>query len=394
MAGLTAARTPPHILTLILLSGMGALTMNVFLPSVPGMARDFGVDYALMQLSVTAYLAASAVVQLLVGPLSDRWGRRPVMLWCLAIFLLATLGTLLAQTATLFLVFRMIQAAVAAGMVLSRAIVRDMVAGDAAASRIGYVTMGMSVVPMIAPVLGGVIDEALGWRATFVLMGVAGLAMMALVWVDMGETATGSGLSMRQQIASYPVLARSARFWGYALAATTSSGAFFAYVGGAPFVGDQVFNLRPSEVGYWFAAPSIGYMLGNFASGRWSMKFGMNPMILTGCIICVVALSISLIADLSGLHHPLAFFGAVAVMGLGNGLVLPNANAGMMSAHPELAGTASGLGGALAVAGGAGLAGLAGAFLVPGAGATPLLVIMVASALGSLLSILTVMRLR
>ncbi|WP_299359605.1 multidrug effflux MFS transporter [uncultured Paracoccus sp.] len=391
---MTAARTPPHILTLILLSGMGALTMNVFLPSVPGMARDFGVDYALMQLSVTAYLAASAVVQLLVGPLSDRWGRRPVMLWCLAIFLLATLGTLLAQTATLFLVFRMIQAAVAAGMVLSRAIVRDMVAGDAAASRIGYVTMGMSVVPMIAPVLGGVIDEALGWRATFVLMGVAGLAMMALVWVDMGETATGSGLSMRQQIASYPVLARSARFWGYALAATTSSGAFFAYVGGAPFVGDQVFNLRPSEVGYWFAAPSIGYMLGNFASGRWSMKFGMNPMILTGCIICVVALSISLIADLSGLHHPLAFFGAVAVMGLGNGLVLPNANAGMMSAHPELAGTASGLGGALAVAGGAGLAGLAGAFLVPGAGATPLLVIMVASALGSLLSILTVMRLR
>ncbi len=382
------------MITLILLSGIGALSMNVFLPSLPGMARDFGVDYAVMQLSVTAYLGASALVQLLIGPFSDRWGRRPVMLWSLAVFLAATLGTLLAPTALWFLVFRMVQAAVATGMVLSRAVVRDMVAGDAAASRIGYVTMGMSIVPMLAPVLGGLIDEAFGWRAVFGLLGVAGAAMLVLTWADLGETATGRSTPIRTQIASYPALARSGRFWGYAGAATLSSGAFFAYVGGAPFVGEQVFHLTPVEVGFWFAAPSLGYMLGNFATGRWSISYGMDRMIRTGSLICLVALSASLLADLAGLHHPLTFFGAVAVMGAGNGMVLPNANAGMMSVRPDLAGTASGLGGALAVGGGAALAALAGAYLVPGAGATPLLVIMAGSALGSVLCILAVMRAR
>ena len=379
--------------TLVALAGIAALSMNVFLPSLPGMARYFGVDYGLMQLSVSAYLAASAVVQLLVGPISDRWGRRPVMLGALAIFLAASAGTLLAPNAGWFLVMRMIQAVVTTGLVLSRAVVRDMVAGPAAASRIGYVTMGMSVVPMLAPILGGALDQLWGWKASFTAMLALGVAVFVLAWVDMGETARG-GLSLRAQIKAYPVLARSGRFWGYAMAATLASGAFFAYLGGAPFVGETVFHLSPAEVGYWFAAPSIGYLLGNFASGRWSILVGMDRMILWGAVVTVAALAVSLTADLAQLHHPLMFFGAVAFMGLGNGMVMPNANAGMMSVRPELAGTASGLGGAMAVAGGAALAALAGYFLVPGAGATPLLVIMLLSALGSLGAILAVMNAR
>lgn len=376
--------------TLVALAGIGALSMNVFLPSLPGMARYFGVEYGLMQLSVSAYLGASAVVQLLVGPISDRWGRRPVMLAALAIFLAATAGTLLAPNAGWFLVMRMIQAAVTTGLVLSRAVVRDMVPGDAAASRIGYVTMGMAVVPMLAPILGGALDQLWGWKASFAVMFVLGLGVLALAWADMGETARGGGLPLRRQVQGYPTLARSGRFWGYAMAATLASGAFFAYLGGAPFVGETVFRLTPAEVGYWFAAPSIGYLLGNFASGRWSIHLGMDRMILWGAVVTVVAVAVSLAADLAQLHHPLTFFGAVAFMGLGNGMVLPNANAGMMSVRPELAGTASGLGGAMAVAGGAALAALAGYFLVPGSGATPLLVIMLLSAVGSLAAVLAV----
>jgi len=376
--------------TLVALAGLSALSMNVFLPSLPGMARYFGVEYGLMQLSVSAYLGAAAVVQLLVGPISDRWGRRPVMLVALAIFLAATMGTLLAPDAGWFLAMRMIQAAIATGLVLSRAVVRDMVSGPAAASRIGYVTMGMSVVPMMAPVLGGALDQLWGWKASFAAMFVLGLAVLVLAWADMGETGRG-GLPLRRQVQGYPVLARSGRFWGYAVAATLASGAFFAYLGGAPFVGETVFRLTPAEVGYWFAAPSIGYLLGNFASGRWSIHLGMDRMILWGAMVTVAAMAVSLAADLAQLHHPLMFFGAVAFTGLGNGMVLPNANAGMMSVRPELAGTASGLGGAMAVAGGAALAALAGYFLVPGAGATPLLVIMLLSALGSLVAVLAVM---
>ena len=376
--------------TLVALAGIAALSMNVFLPSLPGMARHFGVEYGLMQLSVSAYLAASAVVQLLVGPISDRWGRRPVMLAALTIFLAATAGTLLAPTAGWFLVMRMIQAVVTTGLVLSRAVVRDMVAGPAAASRIGYVTMGMAVVPMMAPVAGGALEQLWGWKASFTAMFGLGLAVLAVAWVDMGETARG-GLSLRAQVKAYPVLARSGRFWGFALAATLSAGAFYAYLGGAPFVGRHVLHLSPAEVGYWFAAPSIGYLLGNFSSGRWSIHVGMDRMILWGAMVTVAALGVALVADLAQWHHPLMFFGPVAFMGLGNGMVMPNANAGMMSVRPDLAGTASGLGGAMAVAGGAALAALAGYFLVPGAGATPLLVIMLLSALGSLAAMLGVM---
>ncbi|MBO9454947.1 multidrug effflux MFS transporter [Paracoccus sp. R12_1] len=389
---MTGARTPPHPMTLVALSGMGALSMNIFLPSLPGMARDFDVDYAIMQLSVSAYIGASAVIQLLAGPVSDRFGRRPVALVGLVIFALATVGTLIAPNATMFLLFRLIQAMVSVCLLLSRAAVRDIYDDARAASMIGYVTMGMAVVPMLAPVIGGVLDEAFGWRANFAMMGILGLMTLVLVWRDMGETVRGGGLPMRQQIANYPILARSHRFWGYCLAATLSSGCFFAYLGGAPFVGEQVFGLTPAQVGYFFAAPSVGYLAGNFMSGRFTAQVGLNRMILFGALICLVALGVSLLATLAGMISPLVFFGAIAFMGLGNGLVMPNTNIGMMSVRPELAGTASGLGGALAVAGGAVLSALAGALLQPGSGATPLQVIMFASAAGSLVSVLWVLR--
>lgn len=163
----------------------------------------------------------------------------------LVLFLLATVGTLIAPTASSFLFFRMIQAVISVCMLLSRATVRDMFEGDKAASMIGYVTMGMAVVPMIAPVIGGIMDEAFGWRANFAMMGLLAMVVLIVVWRDMGETVRGGGITMRQQIANYPVLARSHRFWGYCLAATLSSGCFFAYLGGAPFVGEQVFGLTP-----------------------------------------------------------------------------------------------------------------------------------------------------
>ena len=354
------------------------------------MARDFGVEYALIQLAVSAFLGVSAVLQLLCGPVSDRFGRRPGVLWSLTIFLAATAGTLLAPSAGGFLFFRMVQAVITTGFVISRAVVRDIVPAEQAASMIGYVTMAMSLVPMVAPVLGGTLDEVFGWHASFIAMGLMATAVLVLCWFDLSETARGGGIPMRQQIATYPVLARSQRFWGYALAATFSAGSFYAYLGGAPFVGNQVLQLSPAEVGYWFAAPSIGYALGNFASARFSVVVGMNRMILIGALICTVALTAALLIDLAGHQAPLVFFGSVALMGLGNGMLLPNANAGMMSVRPELAGTASGLGGAMAVAGGAGLAALAGAFLHDDAGAAPLLVIMAVSAAASVLAVLWV----
>ena len=383
--------TPPHILTLILLAGLSALTMNIFLPSLPGMATYFDVPYALMQLSVALFLGLSAVLQILIGPISDRFGRRKVILGALVLFLLATLGTLLATNATVFLIFRMAQAVVAAGMVLSRAVVRDMVPDAQAASMIGYVTMGMSLVPMIGPVIGGVLDEAIGWKANFGLLFGLGVVVLVLAWSDMGETATLRKISLGAQIRQYPALLRSRRFWGYTLCAAFASGAFFAYLGGAPYVGNQVFGLSSTEIGLLFAITAVGYAGGNFIAGRFSVRVGINRMVLWGSWVMVAGLGLLAALTMAGLHNPVVFFGLTICMGLGNGMALPNANAGMLSIRPDLAGTASGLGGAITIGGGAALAALAGAILPPGSSELPLVLLMLASGVASLVAIYAVM---
>ncbi|WP_372837974.1 multidrug effflux MFS transporter [Phaeovulum sp.] len=385
---------PPHIVTLVLMAGLAALSLNIFLPSLPGMAVYYGVEYHFMQLSVSAYLAVSALLQLLVGPISDRFGRRRVALVVLGLFLVATLGTLFAPTAEVFLVFRLVQAVVAVNFVISRAVVRDMVPANEAASMIGYVTMGMSLVPMIGPVIGGALDEAFGWRANFTLLAVLGVAVTALVWADLGETTRAGGVGFAEQLRSYPELLRSQRFWGYSLSAAFASGLFFAYLGGAPFVGTTVYGLSPSQLGYYFALPALGYALGNFASGRFASRMGIDRMVLAGTLAATAALLVAVTANLLGVGHPLMFFSMVGVTGFGNGLALPSANAGMMSVRPELAGTASGLGATLTVGGGAALSAVSGALLGPDTGALPLILLMLASSLASVGAIAWVFRRR
>jgi len=384
--------TPPHILTLILLAGVSAMSMNVFLPSLPNMTAYFDTEYRIMQLSVAVYLGVNAVLQVVVGPISDRYGRRPVLLGSLILFLLATLGCIFAPTAEVFLMFRMCQAFVVAGMVLSRAVVRDMVPQDQAASMIGYVTMGMALVPMIAPALGGFLDVIFGWQANFWALFLMGALILWLTWADLGETAQQTSGSLAEQVREYPELLMSRRFWGYCAAAAFASGAFFAYLGGAPYVGSEVFGLSPSTLGILFGAPAIGYMVGNFLSGRYSVRFGVNRMVLWGTLISAGGTGVQLLVFYAGWETAAMFFGFMTFVGLGNGLVLPNATSGMLSVRPHLAGTASGLGGAMMIGGGALLSALAGALLVPGAGAYPLIWIMFLTSVLAVAAILYTIR--
>jgi DHA1 family bicyclomycin/chloramphenicol resistance-like MFS transporter len=385
-------RTPPHIFTLIVLTGIGALSLNVFLPSLPQMALHFETDYRLMQLSVALYLAVNASLQIVIGPISDRFGRRPVLLTALGIFLVATLGCIYAPTVEVFLACRMVQAVIVATLVLGRAIVRDIHPQDQAASQIGYVTMGMAVVPMIGPAIGGLLQEAFGWQSNFWLLLILGAMVMALAWRDLGETARAKSTSFRAQFAEYPELLGARRFWGYSLAAAFASGAFFAYLGGAPYVGSEVFGLTPSTVGFFFGAPALGYFFGNWISGRFSVRVGINRMILWGTLLSAGGLVMSLILFTLGFKTHWVFFGFTTFVGLGNGMVLPNAISGSLSVRPHLAGTASGLGGAIMIGGGAALSALAGALLTGGNGAFPLIWIMLVTSLLAVGSIVYTIR--
>lgn len=384
-------RSPPHTLTLVMMAATGTLAMNIFLPSLPGMARYFQTEYAIVQLAVSLYLAATAVVQLAIGPLSDRYGRRPVLLVCLVIFLASTIAAIYSPTIEVLLVCRVFQAAAAAGMVLARAIVRDTVNHvDDAASRIGYVTMGMSLVPMIGPIIGGFLDEAYGWKSTFLLVFAFGLATAILAWFDLGETNRHQSTSLSAQIRTYPELLGSRRFWGYSMTAMLASGAFFAFVGGGPYVASEMLGLSPSLYAIYFGILSFGYLAGNFISGRFSRRAGINRMMLTGNILatCGVGTAVTLVH--MGFMHPAAVFGPIIFVGMGNGMTLPNANAGQVSVRPHLAGSASGLGGTMQLGGGAILAFIAGALISETSGPFPLLYVMFASSFGAVFSTLYV----
>lgn len=376
--------TPPGIATLTLLAGISALNMSIFLPSLSNMAAHFNTSYGVMQLAVSLYLGATMLAQLVIGPLSDRFGRRPVLLWGVGCFILASLGCALAPNAAIFLICRIAQAAISSAMVLSRAIVRDLYPAEQAASVLGYVIMGMSIAPMVGPLIGGALDQTLGWQSIFGFLMLMGAGTWLIVWSRVAETDPALQSAPGKTISALPLLLRSQRFWAYMLTATFSAGAYFALLGGASHVASTVFGLSPAEAGFALGAPAIGYMLGNGISGRFSPRIGIDPMILWGAALTAIFMGASWGMALAGWQSPLIFFAFCSALGLGNGLVMPNTMAGMLSVRPELAGSASGIGGAVQVGGGALLATLAGFLLEGSPSALPLQAIMALSALAAL----------
>lgn len=347
MSGFFNRALPPHIITLVIATAISAMATNIFLPSLPGIAHYFEADYALAQMIVSIYLASTALLQLVIGPASDRFGRRPVMLACLMIYVFGTLVAIWAPTIETLLIARILQSFSAAGMVLARAIVRDTVDANEAASRIGYITMGMALVPMVSPMIGGLLDEIYGWQASFILMLGFGMLALVLVYFDLGETNRHTSSNIIEQFRTYPQLFSSVRFWGYTLSAAFASGTFFTLIGAGPFVATEILGLRPSEFGLYMGLISLGYMIGNFLSGRYSGRIGLDHMMLAGSLVTATGALIALGLFSIGAKHALALFGPMVLIGMGNGMMLPNANAGIVSVRPQLAGSASGVGGAI-----------------------------------------------
>ena len=384
--------TQPTMLTLVLLASISALAMNIYLPSLPLMAIEFSTTPAAMGLSVGVYLGTSALIQLFAGPISDRIGRRKIVQVSLIIFVIASISCAYAQSFETFLMYRAIQSVAATCMIVSRAIVRDTTDTASSGSRIAYVTMGMAVVPMFSPALGGFIDTNFGWEGTFFVLAGLGLIMLMMSYFDQGETAPVSDKSTLGQFQNYPILLTSKRFWGYCLASAFGSGAFFAYLGGAPAVGAEVYALDPQSVGLFLGAPAFGYFFGNFIAGRYSKSIGIDLMVLYGLSLALFGMSLSFAISALGYGSALSFFGFMTFVGLGNGMSIPNATAGMLAIKPELAGTASGLGSAMMIGGGAALSALAGPVLHMGSGDLALIALMWLSVFIGIVLILLVIK--
>lgn len=341
----------PRLPVLIALSALAVLPINMFVPSLPGIAKDLGADYALANVAVAGYAVATALTHLIAGSLSDRFGRKPVALVALAIFTIASLGCSLANGIETFLLCRLLQSTVIAGYAVSLAAIRDTSDGSAAASRIGYVSSAWAVAPMIGPAFGGMLDTLFGWRANFIAFAVLGLAGLYLVAFHLRETNQHRTSSLVMQLKGYSALCRSTRFWAYALCMAFAIGTLYVFLGGAPLVAAQLGRVSSVALGFYMGMVPAGFITGSYMVGRMSHRYSSTQFIFAGRILTCAGLLVGLGLLVSGMTHPLAFFGPCVAVGLGNGLTMPTANARVLSIHPHLAGTASGLAAALTVAG-------------------------------------------
>jgi DHA1 family bicyclomycin/chloramphenicol resistance-like MFS transporter len=342
------AKSPLLFTILVAVSTVGPLAMNIFVPSIPGLMKQFNASSGTVQLTLTIYLAGIAVSQLFYGPISDRIGRRPAMLAGLTFYVFASALCAIAPTIELLMVARFFQAiGGAAGMVLSRAIVRDLHGREASASVLGYITMTWVLVPMFAPALGGFLDEIATWRASFYVLTGLGSVILALAWWGLPETnlQAGSLPASSHTRANALVLVRQPAFAVYTLTLAFCSAVFFSFIAGAPYIMVEVLGRTPFEYGLWFMLISVGYMAGNYLSGRFSEQIGIDRMITYGNSLAIVGACAMLAFGIGGNLGPATIFGPMLIVTLGNGLTIPNGTAAAISVLPGTIGIAAGISG-------------------------------------------------
>ncbi|MFV1601863.1 MULTISPECIES: multidrug effflux MFS transporter [unclassified Phaeobacter] len=373
------ARTPPNLITLILLTGFSPMSLNMFLPALANIAVDLNTDYGTVSWAVSGYLAITAVIQLIVGPLSDRIGRRPVLLVVLFVFAFASVGCAFAPNIVAFLFCRMLQGGIVGGYALSLAIVRDTRTAREAVSLIGYIGMAMAIAPMVGPMLGGVLDTLFGWRSVFGLYAVAGFGLLLLCWFDLGETRPQRATDASTPAPGTMMLIREPLFWAYALCGALSVGAFYIFLTGAPLVAQSAFNVTTAGLGFYIGTITVGFMIGGFLAGRVGKHFEPTTMMIAGRVMACSGIVGGLLLLASEIMSAEIFFASTIFVGLGNGMTMPGCIAGAMSVRPDLAGSAAGLSGALIVAGGAVVTTVTGNLVSQTNGAQTLLMLMLAS---------------
>ena len=357
------ANTCAFIAVLAVITALGPLSMQIILPVLPVMQVAFEVPAATVQYVLSLALFTIAFSTLVYGPASDRYGRRPVLVIGLIIFVIGSVIAAVAPTIEIVILGRIVQAVGgAAGMVLSRAIIRDLYDRETAARLMAYMITALVVAPMISPLIGGLLNDAFDWRAIFIFAGVIGALVLVFALPRVPETLPpGTDVqTFRGMLGGFLILLRVPAFLGYAGQVGFGMGMFMAFLGAAPFVMINVLERPPTEFGLFFVMISAGFMAGTFLTGRFGERVGMDRMMRLGSALAVLFGVVMLGFVLAGMWSPWTIFVPGAAMAMANGLAMPNAQAGAVSISPQFAGTASGLLAFLQMLIGAGFAQLAG----------------------------------
>jgi MFS transporter, DHA1 family, multidrug resistance protein len=391
-----ARRSPWRLLALLIaMAGVSSLSLNILVPAIPGLATKFAADPATVQLAVSLYLMGLAAAQLVFGPLSDRFGRRPVVLAGLALATIASTAAIFAASIASLVSARIAQSLGAStGQTIGRAIIRDLYDREHAASMIGLVTSVVVLMPMVAPLIGGILDTLFGWEAIFVFAALVSFTVFAWAALALPETRKLSPSSSQRHFrADLAALAASPRFFGYALCAGLGSAPFFSFLGAAPHVVVTLLGRTSAEYGLWFFVPSIGFMAGNFAVSRLTARFGIDALIWWGIVLTIIGclLNVLVYLALPGWEMATIFLPQI-VIGFGNGLLLPTSIAGAVSIRPQVAGTASGATGFIQMAIGAAAAQLGGHVIAHASDAMPMLLLMLMFGIATAIAVWTLVR--
>ena len=326
---------------------IGPLTIHLYLPAMPEVKREFGASDALVQLTFSIVLIAMAVSTPIYGSLSDRYGRRPVLLAGFLLFLTGSLISAIAPTLSVLIAGRLVQAIGAGcGITLSRAIARDAYGPATLVTAIAYLTMAYTLGPMIAPPFGGILIDTFGWRSEFWFAFAAGAMILVAVFFVVHETHGKEDRPVRAGsiLSHYASLLADRRFLAFVLQSGFMSVTFFAIAAASPFLMKDLLGRSASEYGLYFMCFPIGYCIGNFVSSRLSGRVGIEKMVLAGSLLCFVMATGQSLAILAGYLTPAILFVPGGLMSFAQGLSLPNAQAGAIRVQPAIAGTAAGLG--------------------------------------------------
>lgn len=336
------------ILILGALTAFGSLSIDMYLPSFPAIAKDMHTSLSSVQLSLASFFVGLAFGQIFYGPITDRYGRKKPLYVGLGIYTVASLVCAFTKSVEMLVLFRFLQALGAcAGLVIARATVRDLFSQQDTAKVFSLLMLIMGVAPIVAPLVGGYVSAAFGWRAIFVLLALfSALCLLAVIFI-MPETHRPDGrVRLQDSIKIYGKILRDRHFMGYALAAGSAQAGMFAYVTGSSFVFIDLYGIPAENFGWIFGANALGLIFFSQVNGRLLLRFGYEQ-ILRKSLIAIAFFSLVLgVAGLMGAGFwtiAITLFLFLATMGM----VSPNSSAGAMATQKQSAGSGSALLGTL-----------------------------------------------
>jgi DHA1 family bicyclomycin/chloramphenicol resistance-like MFS transporter len=328
------------------ITAIGPLSTDMYLPSLPAIAHAFDTSFARAQLTISSYLIGFAIGQLIYGPISDRYGRKPVLLAAVAVYCAASFGCMVSSSIDMLIVFRTLQAlGGCGGVVLSRAVVRDLYSGARAGRELSLISMVMALAPVVAPLIGGVVQTGFGWRGNFVVLTVSGLMMAAAVWWRLPETLAqrSAPMSPSSLLRAFGGFLRDGSFVAHAGLVVLVFSGLFAWISASAFVLQDLYGLSSLAFGIAFAVGSAGFMAGSAIASRYVGRLGLDRVIGLGVAAQTIGGLLTIAALLLGLRSAASLVAPMAIYLAGLGLVLPQAMAGAMQPYRDRAGAASSL---------------------------------------------------